>query len=158
MCKLNFSNSFTKKNPPHINSKIFSKEISNHICSYFNTTQILCDYFVKNKIKGKIINFSSIYGTIIPRFEIYRNTGMNLPLQYVISKHSIITLSKYFSKFYLKNKININTISPGGVIDNQNKLFLKNYKKFCSTGMIKKSDLNGTIEFLLSDLQKYIWS
>ena len=82
---------------------------------------------------------------------------MNLPLQYVISKHSIITLSKYFSKFYLKNKININTISPGGVIDNQNKLFLKNYKKFCSTGMIKKSDLNGTIEFLLSDSSKNIF-
>ena len=154
---LTFPPVLQRKNPPHINSKIFSKEISNHICSYFNTTQILCDYFVKNKIKGKIINFSSIYGTTIPRFEIYKNTGMNLPLQYSISKHSIITLSKYFSKFYLKNKININTVSPGGVINKQNKLFLKNYKKFCSTGMLKKSDLNGAIEFLLSDSSKNIF-
>ena len=154
---LTFPPVLQRKNPPYINSNIFSKEISNHICSYFNTTQLLCEYFVKNKIKGRIINFSSIYGTIIPRFEIYKNTGMNLPLQYSISKHSIITLSKYFSKFYLKNKININIISPGGIIDKQNKLFLKNYKKYCSTGMLKKSDLNGIIEFLLSDSSKNIF-
>ena len=104
-----------KKDPPNINSKIFAKEISNHVCSFLNTTQTMCEYFIKKKIKGRIINFASIYGNFIPRFEIYKNTNMNLPLQYTISKSSVITLTKYFSKFFLKKKININTISPGGV-------------------------------------------
>ncbi len=146
-----------KKNPPNINSKIFSKEFSNHVCSFLNTTQTMCEYFIKKNIKGRIINFASIYGNFIPRFEIYKNTNMNLPLQYTVSKSSIITLTKYFSKFFLKKKININTISPGGVFDGQHKSFLRNYKKFCANGMLKNDDLNGVVEFLLSNNSKNLY-
>ena len=124
-----FSPVLQKKNPPHINSKKFSRELSNHVESFLNTTQITCEYFSKNKIEGRIINFASIYGNLTPRFEIYKNTKMTLPIQYSLSKSSIIMLTKYFSKFFLKKKININTISPGGVFDYQNKNFIKNYKK-----------------------------
>jgi NAD(P)-dependent dehydrogenase (short-subunit alcohol dehydrogenase family) len=146
-----------RNNPPKINSKVFTKEFSNHVCSFLNTTQTMCEYFIEKNIKGRIINFASIYGNFTPRFEIYKNTGMNLPLQYTVSKSSIITLTKYFSKFFLKKKININTISPGGVFDYQHKVFLRNYKKFCANGMLKNNDLNGVVQFLLSNNSKNLY-
>ena len=139
-----------KKNPGKIDSDLFSNEISAHFKSFLNTTQIMCNYYVKNKIKGKIINFASIYGEYTPRFEIYKDTNLVAPLQYLLSKNSIVTMTKYFSKFYLKKKININCISPGGIFDFQDKKFVKNYKKFCATGMLNSNDLNGITNFLLS--------
>ncbi len=154
---MTFSPVLQKKNPPHINSKKFSRELSNHVESFLNTTQITCEYFSKNKIEGRIINFASIYGNLTPRFEIYKNTKMTLPIQYSLSKSSIIMLTKYFSKFFLKKKININTISPGGVFDYQNKNFIKNYKKYTATGMLDKNDITGLVEFLLSSYSKKIF-
>lgn len=146
-----------KKDPPKINSKKFSKELSIHVESFLNTTQAACEYFSKNKIKGRIINFASIYGDFIPRFEIYKNTNMSLPIQYSICKSSIIMLTRYFSKFFLKKKININSISPGGVFDNQNRIFIKNYNKYTASGMLDKNDITGVVEFLLSSNSKKIF-
>ena len=48
-----------------------SEEISEHFGVYFSTMQTLVNYFINKKIKGNIINFTSIYGEFIPRFEIY---------------------------------------------------------------------------------------
>ena len=136
---------------------MFLKEINIHLGSFLNTTQIMCDYFLNKKIKGKIINFASIYGEFIPRFEIYNNTKIIAPLQYSIIKNSIITMSKYFAKFFLKKKININCISPGGIYDYQDKNFVSRYSRFCAEGMLKKDDLEGVVFFLLSSAADKIY-
>lgn len=146
-----------KNSPGNINPNLFSKEISNHFKSFLNTTQIMCNYFKKKKIEGKIINFASIYGDFIPRIEIYKGTNINAPMQYLVSKNSIITMTKYFSKFFLKDKININCVSPGGIYDFQDHIFVKNYKKFCASGMLKADDLIGITDFLLSENSKKIF-
>jgi NAD(P)-dependent dehydrogenase (short-subunit alcohol dehydrogenase family) len=139
-----------KNDPGSVDPNLFTDEVVDHFKSFLNTTQTMCNYFKKKKNGGKIINFSSIYGEFIPRLEIYKNNKIKVPLQYLISKNSIIVMSKYFSKFYLKHKININCISPGGVFNNQEKNFLKNYQNFCSTGMLDPKDLIGITSFLLS--------
>ena len=136
--------------------KDFSKEINTHIEPFYNLNKIFIDYFKKNG-GGSIINFASIYGSFLPRFEIYKDTNMDMPLYYAMSKSSLIMMTKYLAKFNLKNKIRINSVSPGGIFDNQNKKFLSNYSKFCSTkNLLKSSDLNGIIEFLISDYSKKI--
>ena len=43
-----------KNSPGNINPNLFSKEISNHFKSFLNTTQIMCNYFKKKKIEGKL--------------------------------------------------------------------------------------------------------
>ncbi len=146
-----------KKSPGKINPNLFAREISNHLKSFFNTTQIMCNYFKKKKIEGRIINLASIYGEFIPRIEIYKGTNISAPMQYLISKNSLITMTKYFSKFFLKDKININCISPGGIYDSQDHRFLKNYNKFCASGMLNAEDLIGITKFLLSDDSKKIF-
>ena len=139
-----------------LNFKDFSKEISTHLEPFYNLNKIFIDYF-KKKGGGSIINFASIYGSFLPRFEIYKDTNMDMPLYYAMSKSSLLMMTKYLAKLYLKQKIRINSVSPGGIFDNQNKNFLKKYSKFCSNNnLLKSSDLNGIIEFLISDYSKKI--
>lgn len=144
------------KKPGNINPELFSQEIGEHFKSFLNTTQIAANLFIKKKTEGKIINFASIYGKFIPRIEIYKRTKMGMPMQYLVVKNSLITMSKYFAKFFLKNKININCISPGGIYDGQDSRFVKNYKKFSANGMLNSNDLVGITAFLLSDHAKKI--
>ena len=138
-----------------LNFKDFSKEISTHLEPFYNLNKIFIDYFKKRR--GSIINFASIYGSFLPRFEIYKDTNMDMPLYYAMSKSSLLMMTKYLAKLYLKQKIRINSVSPGGIFDNQNKNFLKKYNKFFSNNnLLKSSDLNGIIEFLISDYSKKI--
>ena len=104
----------------------------------------------QKKNKGQIINFASIYGKILPRFEIYRSSRIKMPIDYAISKNLIIQLSKFYAKLYLKNKVKINTISLGGIFDNQDKKFIKKYSKFVgSNNLLSSNDINDFILYLL---------
>jgi NAD(P)-dependent dehydrogenase (short-subunit alcohol dehydrogenase family) len=123
---------------------------------YFLTSQQFAKYFKKQKY-GNIINISSIYGIIAPRFEIYENTTMTMPVEYAAIKSALIHLTKYMTKYFKGMNIRVNTISPGGILNNQPKEFLEKYNNFGLTkGMLNNSDLKGTLIYLLSDMSKYV--
>ena len=115
--------------------------------------------FLRNtKRKVSIILMSSIQGVRPPKFEHYRGLKMSSPIEYTASKAGIISITSYLAK-YFKNKKNlrINCISPGGIKDNQNKIFLQRYKKSSiSKGLLNPEDIFGLIEFLLSVSSEYI--
>ena len=50
----------------------------------------------------------SIYGTLPPRFEIYRNTKLTTPIEYVAIKAAIIQMTKYFAQYFKKDNIRVN--------------------------------------------------
>mgnify|MGYP005731039485 FL=1 len=51
----------------------------------------------------------------------------------------------------------VNVVAPGGVENNQNKQFIKNYiDKTLSKRMAKTNDFNGTVHLLVSDQSDYI--
>ena len=61
------------------------------------------------------------------------------------------------AKFFKGDNIRINTISPGGILNDQPKEFLEQYNMRCSTkGMLDAADLKGTLVFLLSDMSRYL--
>ena len=126
-------------------------DINEHFGSYLRINLEFIRYFEKKK-SGNIINFSSIYSKFLPRFEIYKNTKMGVPLSYFLSKNSIVSFSKYLSKYFLKSKIRINTISPGGIFDNQNEKFIENYLKFCGDKkMLSPENITPVLHMLISD-------
>jgi len=140
----------TEKNILKINQKYFENSISQHIGLFFMTTQKFIKIFSNSKNQIKVINIESIYDEIIHKFEIYKGTNMFVPLDYCVSKRAIITISKYFAKNLKKKNVIVNTLSPGGIIDNQNKRFLKNYEAQCiNKGMLNTEDLLSGIYFLL---------
>ncbi len=134
----------------------FCENININLGGYFLTSQQFLIYFNKQGF-GNIINISSIYGIIPPRFEIYENTPMTMPVEYAAIKSSLIHLTKYMAKYYKGKNIRVNSISLGGLFDNQPTSFLESYKAFClNKGMLDKSDINGTLVYLLSDLSQFV--
>jgi len=123
---------------------------------YFITSQQFAYYF-KEQGYGNIINISSIYGVIAPKFEVYDNTPMTMPVEYAAIKAGLIHLTKYMAKYFRGLNIRVNTLSPGGVLDHQPEEFIAAYKKVSlNKGMLAKSDLSGTLVYLLSDMSQYV--
>lgn len=134
----------------------FVENLGMNLGGYFTASQQFSRFF-KEQGYGNIINISSIYGVVAPKFEIYKDTSMTMPIEYAAIKSGLIHLTKYMSKYLKGLNIRVNTISPGGIFDNQPKDFLKAYQKEClNKGMLDKSDLKGTLVFLLSDMSKYV--
>ncbi len=134
----------------------FVENIGLNLGGYFTTSQQFANYFQKQKY-GNIINISSIYGVVAPKFEVYEDTSMTMPVEYAAIKSGLIHLTKYMAKYFKGMNIKVNTLSPGGVFDNQNEIFLKKYKNVClNKGMLDKNDLKGTLIYLLSDMSKYV--
>jgi NAD(P)-dependent dehydrogenase (short-subunit alcohol dehydrogenase family) len=134
----------------------FVENVGLNLGGYFKSSQEFAKYF-QTQGYGNIINISSIYGVVAPKFEIYKDTPMTMPVEYAAIKSGLIHLTKYMAKYLKRGNIRVNALSPGGIFDNQPKSFLNKYKKECSNkGMLDKSDLKGTLIYLLSDMSQYV--
>tara|TARA_X000000950_G_scaffold287051_1_gene397855 strand:+ start:3157 stop:3894 length:738 start_codon:yes stop_codon:yes gene_type:complete len=154
-CSYPKNNSFGKENF-NTSYKNFCENLNLHLGGFFESTKVFFNFF-KIEGKGTIINFSSIYGSINPRFELYESTDMKLPIEYVIAKSGVVQLTKYFASCSKGLNININSISPGGIEDNQPHIFKKKYNSMSlNKGLLKASDINELVIFLLSDGAKNI--
>ena len=140
--------------------KIKAKDVKENIFLQLGTniltSQKIIEHFL-NKKNGNLILFSSIQGISAPKFSHYRSTNMSSPIEYSASKAGIINITKYIAKFCKGTKIRVNCISPGGILDKQPKNFIKKYKESClSKGLLDSKDLNGVVEFLISDKSNFI--
>lgn len=134
----------------------FVENTGMNLGGYFITSQQFALYFKKQGF-GNIINISSIYGVMAPKFDVYNDTTMTMPVEYAAIKAGLIHLTKYMAKYFKGLNIRVNTLSPGGIFDNQPEAFLKAYQKEClNKGMLDKNDLQGTLVYLLSDMSKYV--
>jgi len=134
----------------------FCENVGLNLGGYFLTSQQFAKFFYEQGY-GNIINLASIYGVIAPRFEVYNNTSMTMPVEYAAIKSGLIHLTKYMAKYFKGKNIRINTISLGGIEDKQPESFLRAYKEFClNKGMLNAKDISGTVLFLLSDLSEYV--
>lgn len=134
----------------------FCENLNINLGGYFLTSQQFLNYFCTQGF-GNVINISSIYGVIAPRFEIYNNTPMTMPVEYAAIKSALIHLTKYMAKYYKGKNIRVNTISLGGLFDNQPVPFIEEYNSHClKKGMLNKIDVNGTLVYLLSDLSTFV--
>lgn len=134
----------------------FCENLGMNLGGYFLSSQLFAKYFYEQGY-GNIINLASIYGVIAPRFEIYDNTPMTMPVEYAAIKSGLIHLSKYMAKYFKGKNIRVNTISLGGIEDKQPEPFLKAYKEFClNKGMLNAKDISGTVLYLLSDLSEFV--
>lgn len=135
----------------------FNENLSLHLGSAFTFTQQCAKYFKLNKRPFSLVNISSIYGVIAPKFEVYDNTLMTMPVEYAAIKSAILHLSKYAIKYVNDSLFRINSVSPGGLFDNQPESFLNSYKALTNgEGMLSVNDVIGTIMFLLSPMSRFV--
>jgi NAD(P)-dependent dehydrogenase (short-subunit alcohol dehydrogenase family) len=134
----------------------FNENIGLHLGGYFNVSKYFARLFIEQG-EGNIINISSIYGKVAPRFNIYDGTNMTTPPEYAVIKAGLNHLTKYMAA-YLKNKnIRVNTLTLGGILDEQPETFIKQYAKEClNKGMLNLEDVTGSLIYLLSSDSKYV--
>lgn len=135
----------------------FCENLDTNLGGYFLVSREVSLQMTKQK-SGNIINISSIYGSTAPRFEMYAGTKMTMPVEYAVIKAGVNNLTKYLASYLGKYNIRVNSISPGGVLDNQPIGFVRKYSSFVKVGgrMANTDDISGVLVFLLCDVSRYI--
>lgn len=111
---------------------------------------------------GAIVNVGSIYGMVSPRQDLYeyrRSEGENFfkPVAYSASKSAVLNLTRYLATYWAPSGVRVNTITFGGVFNDQDQRFLEGYRSHVPLGrMARKDEYNGAVVFLLSDASSYM--
>lgn len=134
----------------------FCANVDSHLGGYFLVAQQFCMAF-KAQGHGNLVNISSIYGSMAPRFAVYEGTPMTMPVEYAAIKSAVVHLTRYFAQYFKGNGIRVNCVSPGGILANQPADFLAAYNAHCaSKGMLAPEDVVGALLYLLSDESRYM--
>lgn len=134
----------------------FCENVGLHLGGYFLVSQQFALFF-KQQGWGNIVNMSSIYGSIAPRFDVYEGTTMTMPVEYAGIKAAVVHLTLYLAQYFKRDGIRANCLSPGGIFDNQAESFVRKYNsKAGKKGMLDASDMVGALVFLLSDASKHM--
>lgn len=124
--------------------------------SYFFVSQQVSFLMAKEE-KGSIVNMASIYGISAPDFTLYEETAMTMPAAYSAIKGGLVNLTRYMAAYFGPKQIRVNAVSPGGIFDHQNEVFIRNYiKKVPMKRMGTPRDVAPAVLFLLSDESIYI--
>ena len=106
----------------NISLESFNDYLQVNLTSLFS----VCREFSKNNKTGSIVNFSSTYGLVSPRPNLY--DGSHKHIAYGVSKAGVINLTKYLAA-HLAPSIRVNCVVPGGVLFKQSKKFRDSYSK-----------------------------
>lgn len=135
----------------------FNENLALHLGSAFSFSQQCAAYFKRHQSEFSLVNISSIYGVVAPKFSLYENTTMTMPVEYAAIKSAIIHLNKYVAAVVNDSKFRVNSVCPGGILDKQPVNFLEKYKEHTfGKGMLDVDDIIGTILFLLSSQSKFL--
>ena len=135
----------------------FSENVALHLGGYFVFMQQCVKYAKTSASVFSLVNMSSIYGVVAPRFELYEGTQMGMPVEYAAIKSGLQHITRYANAFAKELGFRANCLCPGGILDGQDPQFLKRYAKYCQNkGMLDASDVLGSTLFLLSPLSQYV--
>ena len=133
----------------------WNKSLEVNLTGTFLCSQVFINKMIKDKTKGVVINVASDLGVIAPNQNIY--DGDVKPVDYSVTKHAIIGLTKYLSTYFGDKNIRVNAISPGGVYTNQSDDFVERLSKLIPMGrMANKDEYKGAIVFLCSEASSYM--
>jgi NAD(P)-dependent dehydrogenase (short-subunit alcohol dehydrogenase family) len=112
--------------------------------------------------RGSIVNVSSIYGILSPVQSLYdfrRVAGEEFvkPVAYSVSKSAVINLTRYLATYWAKQGVRVNTITLGGVANEQPAEFVEAYAARAPLGRLAEAgEYVGVVVFLASDASSYV--
>jgi len=152
---------------PYLNNSKFNKYVSElqwqtelnvGLKGAFFMIKYFGEIMYKHK-SGSIINIGSDLSVVAPNNDIYKTSYKNYvkPITYSIIKHGLLGLTKYYASIYAKNKVRVNMVSPGPVLNKQKSQLVKELKKIIPMKRLASpKDLFGIIKFLAGEESTYI--
>lgn len=113
-------------------------------------SSILVEHQDKTDI-GSIVNVASMYGLLAVDLSIYPPGHDPNPAYYGSMKAALIQLTRYHAVYWAERGIRVNSVSPGGLSNQQEEEFLNRYNATVPMGrMVTPEEVASTVCFLLS--------
>ena len=139
---------------------LWNSALNVNLTGMFLMTQACVKLMIAQGKKGSIINICSTYGLNGPDQRIYVKEGKRVafkPVYYTVTKAGVMGFTKYLAAYYADTEIRVNALTPGGVFNNHEDYFVKNYSAKTILGrMAHKDEMNGALLFLASDASSYM--
>lgn len=142
--------------PPGIENNGGRYVLEVNIMGTYNMLRVFGEAMCSTGRGGSIINIGSLYGSVAPDPRTYP-FGFDKPALYGASKAAVHSLTKHYAVRWASFGVRVNTLSPGGVYNNQSTEFVERYNSHVPLGhMALPEDITGALVFLASEESRYL--
>ena len=129
----------------------------------FLCSQVFGTAMAKDNKGGVILNISSDLSVFSPDQRLYRKEGLPeekqpvKPVTYSVIKAGLIGLTRYLATYWTEQGVRSNALSPGGVFNGQNDVFVQKLTSLIPLGrMANHDEYRSAVQFLCSDASSYM--
>lgn len=129
----------------------------------FLCSQVFGSKMARDKKGGVILNIASDLSVFAPDQRLYRRDDKSeemqpvKPVTYSVIKTGLIGLTRYLATYWAEEGVRCNALSPGGVFNEQDKVFVERLTKLIPLNrMADTNEYRSTVQFLCSDASSYM--